>query len=191
MMLAGKSQSVSGIAIQGLKLTRYHCERGNSADAKSFFSLAQEICENLSGSSPDPSLASTLDELLSSIHYSTGATAIDLNAADQVMFHYSAFNDLRLKIGRQDAFLAHSYNEKGNAYMVNKQYDKGLEAYKKAKEAYEQLPDFTVLMLPLVVANLGLANWFLGDYDAAVEILLKGLRRREEAFGVDDNESFK
>lgn len=46
----------------------------------------------------------------------------------------------------------------------------------------------TDVSFPLV--NLGLAYWFTNQLEEASKTLLEGLRHREDAYGVDDKESF-
>ncbi len=139
---------------------------------------------------------SDAEQYLSDIHYSHGAIATETNQPNACMTHYSAFLKLRQDIsclsnGVEDVRLAIAHNEMGIANMLNKEYSRAAEYFKRAIEIYRGLSDFTQEMISLAETNLGLAFWLLADLDAADSILSKTLQVRKDLYGPDDQESFK
>ncbi|KAL1302195.1 hypothetical protein AAFC00_002624 [Neodothiora populina] len=99
-----------------------------------------------------------------------------------------------IKIGqaeaRKDMRLAISWNELGNAYMLNSAWEKGRVCFEKSIAQMNLLDDFSPLQLSLPLVNLALAYWVVGKYEDASEILTKALADREAVFGEDDGNSF-
>lgn len=178
-------------------LCRYYHERGNSADSKPFFELAEQICRStLAVVDVSENDRRDAEQYLSEIHYSHGAIATETNEPFACMIHYSAFLELRLKVSRlsnglEDIRLAIAHNEMGIAYMLNKGYAKAADYFNRAIKMYRGLPDFSQEMIALAETNLGLAFWLLADLDRADDILSKTLQVRKDLYGPDDQESFK
>jgi tetratricopeptide (TPR) repeat protein len=90
----------------------------------------------------------------------------------------------------QDNWLCISWNELGNAYMMNKSWSEGEDCFHKSIESAQQLPDYKPTDASFPYVNLGLAYWLTGRHDEALKTLLEGIGYREAAYGVDDRESF-
>lgn len=111
------------------------------------------------------------------------------------------FNQLRVRHSavspqaRKDIKLGMSFNQMSVAYMMKKDYESALTVLKQAFQVYDSLDDLDDtdkrINATLPSANMGLANWFLGRYDEAYNVLIEILRERRNKFGKDDNESFK
>lgn len=94
------------------------------------------------------------------------------------------------EIRGKDKRLAISWNELGNAYMMNKMWKKGEECFKNSIESAQLLKDYKPVDTSFPYVNLGLSYWFMGRNEEAIKALLTGLQAREEAYGVDDTHSF-
>ena len=84
-----------------------------------------------------------------------------------------------------------AYNEIGNDYMMQKDYDTAEKCYRTSIAKYNDLEEANKLQLALPSANLGLALWLKGDLDAASYVVEGALRDREELLGRDDRQSMK
>ncbi|KIX10281.1 uncharacterized protein Z518_01363 [Rhinocladiella mackenziei CBS 650.93] len=181
----------------------YRHERGSPTDAVQFNNVAQGICESMKlriledpeCASDEPGILSQLNYSLNEIHHNRGC--IDLETNDPVnalkylkLFNEKMIKELGRKPSRNDMRLAISWNELGNAYMLNRNWPKGEECFLKSIEEMKQLRDFQPTMISLPLANLGLAYWLQGKLEDAVETLTKGLEDRQKALGLDDRDSF-
>ena len=90
----------------------------------------------------------------------------------------------------KDKRLAISWNELGNAYMLNEMWGKGEESFKKSISTMQRVDGFKWTDMSLPFVNLGLAYWLTNRLEDAVETLMEGLGHREAVHGVDDKESF-
>ena len=184
-------------------VSRYYHERGNSMQSASFFNVAQSwleslkiiSTENLPQSLVTPSFAEMLDTVLTEIHHNSGCVATETNAPAEALKHFKIFNEMMLKqvpdnIKGNDKRLSISWNELGNAYMMNKMWKKGEECYVRSKSTLLRLTDFSRVLMSLPLVNLGLAYWLMGRLNDAVEVLLEGLSDREAVYGLNDQESF-
>lgn len=91
---------------------------------------------------------------------------------------------------RDDMRLAISWNELGNAYMLNCDWYKGEQCYVQSMDAMRALDEFHPLQLSLPQINLGSAYWLTGRSTEAAELLTKTLAEREKVYGPDDRDSF-
>ena len=179
---------------------RYYHERGYSSDSKPFFVSAQK-CESLrpilksSNSSAAAEQLSQLDAILAELHHNLGCIGTETNDPEGTLRHFKIFNDMMVtqtgsKVNGKDKRLAVSWNELGNAYMMNKMWKDGEDCFKNSIESSRMLDDFHPTDTSFPYVNLGLAYWLMDRHDDAIEHLLTGLKHREVAYGVDDNHSF-
>jgi len=89
-----------------------------------------------------------------------------------------------------DMRLGISWSQLGAAHMVNDNWTKGEECFRKAIHTMKRLDDFERFKISLPLVNLGLCWWLAERYEDAVITLEEGLRDREAAFGFNDRESF-
>lgn len=182
------------------KGVRYYHERGYSSGSKEFFLTAQ-MCESLrpeleSSAAPDaPGLLCQLDAILAELHHNLGCIGTETNDPASTLRHFKIFNKMMIaqtgsRINGKDRRLAISWNELGNAYMMNKMWRDGERCFRNSIKSSRLHREFRPTDTSFPYVNLGLAYWFMGRYDDAMEHLLLGLRHREDAHGVNDNHSF-
>ncbi len=179
---------------------RYIHECGRSADSPPFFIEAQSIAEalklsNLNSSDLKRDDTKQLDSLLAEIHHNFGCVGTETNDPKCCLVHFERFNELMMQeigddVQGNDKRLAISWNELGNAYMLNGMWAKGEESFKRSISTMQRVDNFkwTDVSFPLV--NLGLAYWLTDRSEKAIEILIEGLGHREAVYGIDDKESF-
>lgn len=185
------------------KLHRYRHERGKSTDAVHFNNMAQSICESMKLRvlehpeyvSNDPLILPQLNYSLTEIHHNRGCIALEINEPIDALKYQKLFNEAMIRelagqSSHDDMRLAISWNELGNAYMLNQNWAKGEECFLKSIEEMRKLKSFQATMISLPLANLGLAYWLQEKLDNAVATLSQGLEDRELAFGLDDRISF-
>lgn len=181
----------------------YHHERGRSSDARVFNDLAQDICFSLkrrlrrpSGTdSPSTQHWQELDRILAEIEHNRGCIATEINEPSQALIYHTRFNNLMVQElghtrGGKDMRLAISWNELGNAHMLNREWETGQECFERSIALMRQLDDFEEILVSLPMVNLGLAHWLQGRVSEALEVLQKGLLEREAKHGSDDRVSF-
>ncbi|KAK0628369.1 hypothetical protein B0T17DRAFT_614298 [Bombardia bombarda] len=180
----------------------YYHERGHSSDAVPFFDSAFKICESIRPFLEDSTTAvaerlrTRLDDVLLELHHNMGSVGTETNDPQSTMKHFKICNDMMIEksgdkiisIG-QDRRLAVSWNELGNAYMMNHMWEKGEECFNNCIKSFSRLEGF-IPTDSVAYKNLGLVYWLTGRNEAAEEALLIGLRQREDVYGVDDSESF-
>ncbi|KAL8708966.1 MAG: hypothetical protein Q9225_007520 [Loekoesia sp. 1 TL-2023] len=180
----------------------YH-ECGRSSDAESIFASAQTIAEKLQSSISEPhgpaddrtQATKDLKALLAEIHHNLGCIGTETNDPSATLQHFQTFNELMMnEIGNgaqgKDKRLAISWNELGNAYMLNGLWEKGEESFKKSMETMQRVDGFQNIDNSFARVNLGLAYWLTDRLQDAIDVLLEGLRHREVLYGPDDRESF-
>jgi tetratricopeptide (TPR) repeat protein len=177
----------------------YHHERGRSSDAKIFNNLAEEICKSLQkrlkGSTTDLSQSHhlQLDRILAEIDHNRGCIATEVNEPSDALKYHLRFNDLMQKElgdvrGGQDMRLAISWNELGNAYMLNRRWEDGRHCFEQSITLMKQLDNYEEILISLPLVNIGLAYWLLGRHNDALKVLLEGLQHREVVYGQDDRD---
>lgn len=165
--------------------------------------MADSICESLKarlheqpeGMSKNIVTHKQLDSILAEIQHNRGCIATEINEPHDALNYHKGFNAMMVQeMGTtpngNDLRLAISWNELGNAYMLNDQWSKGEECFQKSIDLMRQLERFDKVLISLPVVNLGLAYWLQGRHEQATDILLEGLKDREAAFGADDRVSF-
>lgn len=136
-----------------------------------------------------------LDSLLAEIHHNFGCISTETNDPRGTLEHFKIFNELMTReIGNgaqgKDKRLAISWNELGNAYMLNGMWEKGEQSFKNSIDIMERVDGFKNIDNSFASVNLGLAYWLTGRLEAANNILIHGLGHRETLYGIDDKESF-
>ncbi|ERF72851.1 hypothetical protein EPUS_04286 [Endocarpon pusillum Z07020] len=160
----------------------YNHERGRSSDSDLFNSMAKDICESLKARlyeqpeamSSKAAIHKQLDSILAEIQHNRGCIATETNAPYDALAYHKEFNammvrDMGTDVPSNDMRLAISWNELGNAYMLNR---------------------FEKVSISLPLANLGLAYWLQGRHEEANDILVEGLKDRVDRYGPDDRISF-
>lgn len=169
------------------QLRRWHHERGNSHESKEFWGLALRIC-----SKNDPV---TIAQLLADVHYGLSAAANETNDAKGCLRHTQILLRMRLKIfddtGMPDIRLAIAHNEIAIAWVMNREYDKGIAAFQESIRIYADLPEYITAIDTNPRTNMGWTYWVIGELDEAWDTLYSLLEDREARFGVDDNESHR
>lgn len=181
----------------------YQHERGRSAEARWFNDMAEQTCKKWVKQlvESDPHDEGNLEQIrklnanLSEITHNRGCITLETNA--DARGYFKEFNADMLKeyqaspeLRKTDMRLAISWNELGNARMMDMRWQDGLDCYQRSIETMRQLQDFKPIMLSLPLCNLGLTHWLMGNTDAAIEALTRGLKDRQEAFGLNDRISF-
>lgn len=182
---------------------RYLHERGNSADSIFFNNMAQSICDSFKlRILEEPELAEGTSVTLSGLNYSLaeilhnrGCIALEINEPSDALHYHKLFNARMIKqlsgeAGREDIRLGISWNELGNAYMLNDDWVTGEECFLKSITEMGRLTSHTKSTVSLPLANLGLSYWLQKKLDLAEDVLFKGLEERIAEFGEDDKGSF-
>ena len=143
----------------------------------------------------EPESLAKLNYSLSEINHNRGCIALEINEPVSALTYHKLFNEMMIKelagkTSHNDMRLAISWNELGNAYMLNKEWQRGLDCFLTSIEEMKRLNNFKPTMISLPLANVGLAYWLQGEYVKAETILSDGLQARKLEFGADDRISF-
>lgn len=183
----------------------YHHERGRSAEARWFNDIVEHICQawvkRLQAQQPPPSNSQVklqrLDANLAEIIHNRGCIVTETNQPQEAIKYFEHFNMKMTKefeatpeLVKRDMRFAISWNELGNAHMLNRQWKKGEECFQRSIETMGYLENFQKSHISLPKVNLGLAYWLQNMLLKAQEILTEGLKERQDAFGLDDRISF-
>lgn len=138
---------------------------------------------------------SKLDLLLGEIHHNLGCVGTETNDPENTLKHFLAFKDIVLRQQTEAAdgssfSMAIAWNELGNAWMLNKNWQRGEECFLKSIEVAKSKDNFDATDVSFPMVNLGLAYWMTNRLTEAVQTIEQGLKDREEKFGRDDKESF-
>lgn len=125
-----------------------------------------------------------LDVVLAEIHHNSGCVGTETNDPAGTLKHFKIFNEMMMReIGDgpqgQDVRLAISWNELGNAYMMNAMWGKGEECFKKSMSTIKRVDDWSWISMSLPFVNLGYAYLMMGRLEDAERTLLEGLGHRE------------
>ncbi|KAL6715525.1 hypothetical protein ACLMJK_006486 [Lecanora helva] len=136
-----------------------------------------------------------LDAVTAEIQHNRGCIATEINIPHDALIYQQIFNSMMAEElgcveGGQDMRLAISWNELGNAWMLNRHWKRAEECFEKSIRFMRLLDSYEKIWISLPLVNLGLAFWLQGCYDTATEKLLEGFHDRQEHFGNDDHESF-
>lgn len=141
----------------------YQHERGKSLEAIVSNNMAQSICESLKLrllENPDmvQNSSVTFDQLnysLVEMAHNRGCIALEINEPIDALKYHTLFNDNMVKEKDKkhpdDMRLAISWNELGNAYMLNRNWKKGEECFKTSIEEMKKYGKFkpTTISLPV------------------------------------------
>lgn len=172
-------------------------------DSQPLFEFAQRLCESMktfitsdaTATNNDPVSLSQIELTLAELHHNLGCIGTETNQPAFTLRHFEIFNRMMISssqnhVERAEHWLHISWNELGNAYMMNKRWADGEKTFRKSIGHARQRPNFSLLDVSFPYVNLGLALWLQDQHQHAMETLLEGLRAREKAFGKDDKDSF-
>ena len=182
---------------------RFYHECGRSSDAAPMFASAQAIAERLETDLSNEQYIildrtkaiKEVNSLIAEIHHNFGCIGTETNDPSSTLKHFQIFNEMMMRetgneTRRKDKRLAISWNELGNAYMLNGMWKKGEESFKRSINIMQQVDGSKNIDNSFAAVNLGLAYWLTGRYDDAFNIMMEGLGHREVLYGPDDKESF-
>jgi hypothetical protein len=159
--------------------------------------MCRALEENLlkQNDSLDTDLHRTIKTLLAEICHDLGCIATETNQPEAALTHFSAFNAAMIEFAggepqTKDKGLAVSWNELGNAYMMNENWKSAEDCFIISIDTLRQLDNFKKVDLSFPVINLGFSYWLQGRLSEADETLSDILAAREAAYGINDRESF-
>ncbi|KAF1850931.1 uncharacterized protein K460DRAFT_24339 [Cucurbitaria berberidis CBS 394.84] len=181
----------------------YYHETGHFVESQALIGHSQSVAEatkltlskvtthNVQTKNVEKQLAT----LLAETHHNLGCIGTESNQPEFTLSHFSAFNEMMVAeiddhMKKTDNRLAISWNELGNAFMMNKMWVEGERCFKECLEVAQQMTSFAPAEFSFPYVNLGLAYWLTERFVAANDILEEGLRYRVAAFGHDDRQSF-
>lgn len=191
--------SLGSLATTLTVLNRYYHETGFSNDSQPILEFAQGLCESLKSTFSISAVANPLveeiDATLAELHHNLGCIGTETNQPLLTLKHFQIFNSMMIeKSGSEtqgiDHWLHISWNELGNAYMMNKEWAEGEKAFRTSIASARLQPGFQLTDASFPYVNLGLALWCREQHQEANEVLLEGLHAREQKFGKDDKNSF-
>ena len=137
-----------------------------------------------------------LQTLLADVHHNIGCVAQEGNDPAGALKHCQLFNsmmwdELGDKAQGRDIRLAKSWNELGNAYMLNKMWEMAEPCFLRSIATMKLVENLSKTDVSFMLVNLGLAYWLMDRLEEAVQVLQEGLQDRSDAFGKDDKDSFR
>jgi len=174
-------------------LGRRYCPKiGLFSESLPFIETAQSVAILLRSSLPKYSLDGSrlestikqLDAIISETHHNLGCIRTKTNRPEFTLIHFKMFNELMIQEidetrQNSDKRFAISWNELGNAYIMNKMWEKGEECFKECLTVAQQMSDFKPEEFSFPCVNLGLAYWLIWRLDEAEQTMLEGLHFRE------------
>ncbi|KAN0095890.1 tetratricopeptide repeat domain containing protein [Hyaloscypha variabilis] len=164
-------------------------ERGKTRNFSDFWTLAQKLCEE----SHQENDREQRDSLLVDMHFCQGAIAAETNDPEGSRHHKKEALDLQLAVSKRldtiDIRLARSYHEYAIALIDAGDYQSAIEHIDISLNIDKKLGAYPYNWN--TETNLGLAYTLKGDLEAADEVLVGTLQRREERYGKNDTESFR
>ncbi|KAL9093915.1 MAG: hypothetical protein Q9165_003838 [Trypethelium subeluteriae] len=135
------------------------------------------------------------DFVIAEAHHNLGCIGSETNNPKLTLEHFKKFNVMMVAeidedLQKEDQRLAISWNELGNAYMMNSMWQKGELCFRQCLVTAKCLKHFDPAGFSFPYVNLGLAYWLTNRLEEAADMMLEGLHYREAAFGADDNQSF-
>ncbi|EED16512.1 NB-ARC and TPR domain protein [Talaromyces stipitatus ATCC 10500] len=180
-------------------LGRFNHQRGNSSESTRYLETAMDIykiLQNRSETGPlNEDINNTIKRMVAEIHHDLGCIATETNQPNTALNHFIAFNKAMIEFAdgepqTKDMSLGVSWNELGNAYMMNGEWNSAADCFLRSMETLKQLENFRKVDLSFPQINLGFSYWLQGRLNEADEILSDILAAREEAYGINDRESF-
>lgn len=132
---------------------------------------------------------------ISELNHNKGCIALEMNDPGNALKSLKRFNDLMMaELDGQpmldDMRLAISWNELGNAHMLNQEWLEGEKCFERSISEMQALKNYEPTMISLPITNSGFASWFQGKYEEARRTLEEALHVREVAFGEGYKGSF-
>ncbi|KAL8305078.1 hypothetical protein RB598_003018 [Gaeumannomyces tritici] len=183
----------------------YYHETGHSTESEPYFDFSIKICRSilaqLKNSTPTQSgvtngfIEADLKSMMAEVHHNLGCIGTETNRPEFTLHHFQLYNDMMIRESGshtrgRDSRLHISWNELGNAFMMNRRWADGERCFTTSIESAKLQPDYKPTDASFPHVNLGLAYWLMGRHDAAMAQLKAGLCHREQAFGVNDSQSF-
>lgn len=133
--------------------------------------------------------------IVAECHHNLGCVGTETNQTEMTLQHFRIFNEMMCaeiqgNLRKTDKRLAISWNELGNAHMLDHEWERAEECFKKSLETARLLDEFDPSEMSFPFVNLGLAYWITDRLEEAKAVLEEGLGYREAAYGKDDNRSF-
>jgi hypothetical protein len=140
-------------------------------------------------------LLKKIKTLSAEISHDLGCIATETNQPEAALLHFSTFNTAMLdfsggKPQKKDKRLAVSWNELGNAHMMNEEWTRAEDCFIRSMDALKQLDGFKEVDLSFPMINLAFSYWLQGRLEEADKTLAEILAAREAAYGINDRESF-
>ena len=182
----------------------WYChERGKSQECEELCVIGQRVCEKLKSFLNEYRYRTLkkgvtrqqVDYVLAEIHHNQGCIAAEMNQPELTRMHQGIFNEMMIKeVGFKhpgsDMRLAISFNQIGVAHMINNDWDKGEECFRRSIYEMERLEEYEKFKISLPLVNWASVCWLTGRYKEAEEKLLEGLADRMAKFGKNDCESY-
>lgn len=183
----------------------YHHERGRSAEARSFNNPADLICRTWYERPPPVGQPASVTQdrtrllkaTLAEVLHNRGCAVMETNQPRLAFRYFEDFNARMLaefeespELVKKDMRLAISWNELGNAHMLNNRWREGEDCFDRSMQKLQLLDAFEPSQLSLPLANISLSYWLQGRHREALRVLTQGLKDREAKFGVEDRISF-
>lgn len=166
-------------------------------DSMVYFEAAESICRSLEHLLEETrnKRAETLKDvkiISGEINHDLGCIATEINQPIAALKNFQEFNSLMMELsdGNRRPKTAVSWNELGNAHMMNQEWTLGEECFHKSMNALKQLDDYKPVDSSSLVINLGFSYWLQGRLEEAGKILRDILAIRESVYGINDRESF-
>lgn len=189
--------------IYNMLTSRFYHETGHFTESQALIEHAHEVANAtqiaqskiLTRTALTSQTMKELGDIIAETHHNLGCIGTETNQPEFTLVHFRKFNEMMSE--RADKTvpdtinrLAISWNELGNAYMMNKLWLEGERCFKQCLETAQEVKGFSPAEFSFPYVNLGLAYWLTGRLDLAQATLEEGLRYREDKFGIDDTQSF-
>lgn len=175
----------------------YQHERGKSLEAIVSNNMAQSICESLKLrllEHPETAKDSlvTLDQLnysLVEMAHNRGCIALEINEPIDALKYHTLFNETMVKEKSKhhpdDMRLAISWNELGNAHMLNRNWRKGEECFKTSIKEMQKYAKYKPTTISLPVSLYDNSKYSLLISSSVGELGLSILATGEEQSGFE------
>lgn len=179
---------------------RFNHQRGNSLESTFYLDTAKSICTSLEDLLKEPgpegvALLKSVKTLSAEISHDLGCIATETNQPEAALLHFRTFNTTMIEFAggqsqSEDRRLAVSWNELGNAHMMNEEWILAEECFIRSMDTLKELDDYKPVDCSFPVINLGFSYWLQGRLEEAEKTLRDILAIRECVYGINDRESF-
>lgn len=181
--------------------SRFYHETGHFTESQKLIEHAYEVAnamlsdQSKTSSTPEDKTLKELGDIIAEAHHNLGCIGTETNQPEFTLAHFREFNEMMSKRADKNVpdtlnRLAISWNELGNAYMMNKLWQDGERCFKQCLETAQDVQGFSPADFSFPYVNLGLAYWLTQRLDLAQATLEEGLRHREDKYGINDTQSF-